>query len=317
MNPEEQIAKDKKTKVYLLIIIGVLFIINFALLYNLISKDKILVTTETKLEDAQVEKNELDKMMKETENLLLEYKGRNEELDSIIDDKNDEIASKIAQIRQMLSDKNLTRKQLEDAKKEIAMLKVKIARETYVIDSLSRENDQLKEAFAELSEENITIKEEFEEQKTENANLSSTNKTLSDKVRKASRLTATNIKVDGIMMRGTKEREKSKLSRIDKIKVQFNIDKNEIADAGIKIIYLRLVGPDGSTVSNETAGSGVFEVAGESMKYTSKAKVNFDNAKGSSAIIYFDKIPGMVAGTYKSILYCDEFVMGEGELKLR
>lgn len=45
MEHEEQIAKDKRTKTYLIIIIGVLFIINFALLYNLISKDKILVTT--------------------------------------------------------------------------------------------------------------------------------------------------------------------------------------------------------------------------------------------------------------------------------
>ena len=54
-----------------------------------------------------------------------------------------------------------------------------------------------------------------------------------------------------------------------------------------------------------------------SMKYTAMANVNFNNAKGSSAIIYFDKIPGMLTGNYKAILYCDEFVMGEGQLKLR
>ena len=60
MDPEQQIAKDKRTKTYLLIIIGVLFIINFALLYNLISKDKILVTTEGKLEDTQEEKAQLE-----------------------------------------------------------------------------------------------------------------------------------------------------------------------------------------------------------------------------------------------------------------
>jgi hypothetical protein len=91
MDPEYQISKDKRTKTYLLIIIGVLFVINFFLLYNLISKDKILVTSESKLEETQVEKEQLDKLLDETETLLLEYKGKNTQLDSIIDLKNDEI----------------------------------------------------------------------------------------------------------------------------------------------------------------------------------------------------------------------------------
>ena len=119
MDHQQQIAKDKRTKTYLIIIIGVLFVINFALLYNLISKDKILVTTENKLEDTTAEKQQLDKMLDETETLLLEYKGKNTQLDSIIDVKNDEIAIKVAQIRKMLSQGNITKAQLEDAKTEM------------------------------------------------------------------------------------------------------------------------------------------------------------------------------------------------------
>lgn len=317
MDPEIQIAKDKKTKTYLLIIIGVLFIINFALLYNLISKDKILVTTETKLEDAQIEKTELDRMLDETENLMLEYKGKNVQLDSIIDVKNDEISMKIAQIRKMLTEGNLTKAQLENAKAEIAKLKVKIARETFVIDSLSKENLFLKETNTSLAEENSSVKEEVENQKSLNTTLTEQNKTLNEKVRKASKLTATNIRVEGIMIKGSKEKERSRLSKIDKIKVQFNIDKNEIADAGLKVIYLRMIGPNGSTVANQTAGSGVFQVNGESLQYTSKASVNFNGYTGSPATIYFEKIPGMTTGEYKAILYCDEFVMGEGKFKLK
>ena len=43
----------------------------------------------------------------------------------------------------------------------------------------------------------------------------------------------------------------------------------------------------------------------------------FNGATGSPATIYFEKIPGMSSGNYRAILYCDEFVMGEGRLKLK
>ena len=317
MDPEQQIAKDKRTKTYLIIIIGVLFIINFALLYNLISKDKILVTAQSKLEDTRSEKAQLDKMLEETENLLLNYKGKNSQLDSIIDVKNDEIAIKIAQIRKMLSEGNITKEQLAKAKAEIVKLRTKIDRETYVIDSLSKENMYLREANTSLKDENNMVKQEVENQKTINSSLTEQNKTLDAKVKVASKLKATNIKAEGIMVKGTKEKERSKLSRIDKVKIQFNIDKNEIADAGQKTIYMRLVGPNGSTIANQNAGSGEFEIGGEKMLYTSKANINFDNSTGSPVTIYFEKIPGMSSGTYKTLLYCDGWMIGEGSLKLK
>lgn len=317
MEHEEQIAKDKRTKTYLIIIIGVLFIINFALLYNLISKDKILVTTENKLEDTTNEKQQLDKMLDETETLLLEYKGKNSQLDSIIDIKNDEIAVKVAQIRKMLSKGNITKAQLEAAKGEMAKLRAKIASTTHIIDSLSKENLDLKVANTTLTEENTTVKEEVESQRNINSTLADQNKKLGDKVKVASRLKATNIKAEGIMVKGNKEKEKSRLSRIDKVKIQFTIDKNEIVDAGQKVVYLRLIGPNGSTVANQNAGSGTFDVAGESTLYTSKATVTFNSNTGSLVIIYFDKIPGMSTGNYRALLYCDEWMIGEGSLKLK
>lgn len=317
MDHQQQIAKDKRTKTYLIIIIGVLFVINFALLYNLISKDKILVTTENKLEDTTAEKQQLDKMLDETETLLLEYKGKNTQLDSIIDVKNDEIAIKVAQIRKMLSQGNITKAQLEDAKIEMSKLRAKIASATHMIDSLSKENMDLKIANSTLTDENSTVKEEVETQKSINSSLTDQNKKLGEKVKVASRLKATNIKTEGIMIKGSKEKEKSRLSKIDRVKVQFNIDKNEIADAGQKLVYLRLIGPNGSTVANQNAGSGAFDVAGESILYTSKASVNFNNIEGSFVVIYFDKIPGMSTGNYRALLYCDEWMIGEGSLKLK
>ncbi len=317
MEHEQQIAKDKRTKTYLMTIIGVLFVINFALLYNLISKDKILVTTETKLEDTSAEKAQLDKMLNETEMLLLEYKGKNTQLDSIIDIKNDEISSKVTQIRKMLSQGNISKAQLALAKSEIAKLTAKIASAAQMIDSLSRENTVLKTANTTLEEENTTVKEVVQTQKTENTALTVQNKKLGDKVKIASRLKALNIKVEGIMMKGTKEKAKAKLSKITKVKVRFTLDKNEIADEGLKLIYLRLIGPNGSTVANQSAGSGTFDMAGESVMYTSKASVNFSNVASGPITIYFDKIPGMSSGSYRALLYCDDWMIGEGSLKLK
>jgi FtsZ-binding cell division protein ZapB len=317
MDQDQQIAKDKRTKTYLLIIIGVLFIINFALLYNLISKDKILVTTETKLEDTSADKEELTRMVNDMESLIIEYKGKNSYLDSIIDIKNDEINQKVTQIRKMLSTGNITKSQLEQARMEINKLKLSIASATRTIDSLSTLNEELKVANTNLEEENSTVKKEVEVQKSTNNTLTDQNRKLGEKVKIASRLKATNIRAEGIMMKGSKEKEKSRLSRIDKVRIQFNIDKNEVADPGQKLVFLRLIGPNGSTIANQNAGSGTFEVEGESTLYTSKATVNFNNITGNLVVIYFDKIPGMSNGNYRALLYCDEWLIGEGSLKLK
>ena len=317
MDQEQQIAKDKRTKTYLLVIIGVLFIINFGLLYNLISKDKIQVTTEKKLEDTTADKEELTRMVNDMESMIIEYKGKNSYLDSIIDIKNDEINQKVGQIRKMLSTGNITKSQLEQARNEINKLKLSIASATRTIDSLSTLNEELKVANTTLEEENTTVKKEVEVQKSTNSTLTDQNKKLGEKVKIASRLKATNIRAEGIMMKGTKEKEKSKLSKIDKVRIQFNIDKNEVADPGQKLVFLRLIGPNGSTVANQNAGSGTFEVEGESTLYTSKATVNFNNIEGNLVVIYFDKIPGMSSGNYRALLYCDEWKIGEGSLKLK
>lgn len=87
---------------------------------------------------------------------------------------------------------------------EINKLKLSIIAATRTIDSLSTLNEELKVANTNLEEENTTVKEEVEKQKSTNSTLSDQNKKLGEKVKIASRLKATNIKAEGIMMKGNK-----------------------------------------------------------------------------------------------------------------
>src|SRR5690606_15335030 len=116
-----------------------------------------------------------------------------------------------------------------------------------------------------------------------------TNRDLSEKVALASRLEAQNIQVSVINQRG-KEKEDSdeefRAKRVEKIKVNFNLAKNEVAPKEPKEIMMRLIEPDGAALYNLSTGSGTFEFEGNETFYTAKKDIVFDNSQQSVSFIY-------------------------------
>lgn len=301
--------RDKRSRILLISIIAGLFLLNGWLIVSLINKDKRLTVTEEQRDELSDEKERLDAMLDEAEEELLSYKGRNQALDSIVDERDKIIANKVSQIRALLKNEGLSRDQLRKAEGQIRNLNSEIAMYKIQLDSLKTKNQFLQEEVQMKDGELETRAERIDKlEKDYDAAMT--------RVRIASRLEALDLEAFAIKVKGDKERETARLSKADKIKIGFKLDKNETAEKGSKTVYLKIITPAKATLHNEGKGSGRFIYHGEESLYTAKQTFNFAN-KNERLNFYWPKSSGMITGPYEAYLFCEDHIIGKVEFSLK
>ena len=301
--------KDRKSRIYIFLIILVLLLINGLLIWKLIQREKDNTQQEEQIDDLTEDKSRLEAMLSETELQLDDYKGRNAELDSIILEKNDIIAQKVGELRKALNSSNLNRSQIRRLEKEIRSLNEEIVGYRQQVDSLSKENRYLKDE--------VYAKEQ--EIKRKNENIDNLNETVTDQketIAKGSVLKAVFIEGVAIRERRGKEKEVTRLGRADKIRVSFSIDNNPIAKAGKRTAYVQIITPNGNTLHDEGAGSGKLMFGGEATLYTAKQDFTFAN-KNESLEFNWPIGPAMTSGQYSVNIYCEGKLIGKSSFTLK
>jgi hypothetical protein len=297
-------------KIYYIIIILILLGSNGIFIYNYFTTDKKLVHTEEELFATDSVRMQVEKLLNETDNELDLYKGKNAELDAFLKEKNDSLQEYADRIQLLLRQNRLSKSQLEVALTEIDQLRYYKRKYLNQIDSLSTRIDN-------LNRENSTLKQNIDQEKRKNDNLNMENIRLSNKVAIGAKLKTNSIYITGIKMRGNgKERETSKVSQIEKIKISFNLEENYVNEPGTKDLYIKIVGPEGTTLYNEAAGSGTFKFQGQDNLYSTKVNFEFKQ-EGQSLNIYWSKGSDYAPGKYKAELFCDGFLIGSGEFDLK
>ncbi len=303
-------TNDKKSKKLLFLMILALLLINVGLIYKLVTKNTELKTTQTELVDTAAELENLKEVEEELRMSLAEKSGQNEQLDSIIEVRNQELRVKVAKIRTMLNSGNLTKAQLAKAKDEISGLKAQVEQLTAEIDELSKENQYLKD-------ENYVIQKQVEIEKGKVAEMVEVNTELTKQVEVGSRifLKALDVKPLRDAIFGD-FKTTDKLSKLDKIEISYTLANNDLAEKGEKMLYFQVVTPNKSTLHNNSAGSGTFNFDGGERLYTLKKVVNFQNGNetGSFSI---PKTEGMTAGKYVVNVFSDDHKMGTSEFTLQ
>jgi hypothetical protein len=302
--------KDKRSRLYLFIIIVALFVVNGILIYNLINNEKKIVEVEEKNENLTSEVNRLDAELDEMVLQLDEYRGKNMQLDSIIAARDKVISNKISQIRGMLKDKNVTKEQINQAEMEIRALNGRISRYRAQVDSLSKQNKYLVDEVYLRDQE---INRQIEEKEKLNTDLDA----AKAKIRIGSILKIKSIRAEGVRFKGSKtEKVVTKLSKTDKVRIWFTLDNNEIAEPGNRLCYLKIITPSKSTLHNEERGSGKFTYQGEESLYTAKQAFTFRN-QNEEITFYWDKSPAMISGDYEAYIFCEDAIIGKTEFTLR
>ncbi|MFT5724334.1 MAG: outer membrane murein-binding lipoprotein Lpp [Bacteroidia bacterium] len=301
--------KDKKSRLILFFVILALLVVNGALIINLLNKKGDIEEITEENVDLTEDVNRLDKELNALDLELVNQKGKNQQLDSIINIKEKIIADQVSQLRQQLKRKDLTKAQISKLEGKIRSLNGLVMKYEHEVDSLSKLNDFLEDEVYARDQEIAKHKQEKDEiaQDLSKANI---------QLDIAKRLETQSIIGTGIKTRSNGDKEVTKLSKSDLIRISITLDKNPVADKESKTCYLQIVGPEKSTLHNAQKGSGTFVFNGEKSLYTLKKIFTFNNSN-ETLTFDWDKSPAMTSGDYTANAYCEGVKIGTTTFNLK
>lgn len=307
-----QPARKKKDNSKIIYIIIILFLLgtNAYLYFQFRNTESLLTERSDQLEGTEAKRQELDSLLQATQMQLESYRGENDSLNNIIDERNRELSQRAAEINELLRSKKISKKELNRALEQLDKFK-------YYAQKYQKEVEKLNAEIAELKTENTKIRKENKEleKKSEGFELKSIE--YQNKINLAKKLSAINVTGQGIKIRSNgHESIVTKASRAEQIKLTFSFADNPIADKGNKDIYVRIIDPEGNTLYMEETGSGKFLQDGQQTMYTAKKSVNFDNS-GDQVSMYWKKGNDYTKGKYNVELFCEGFQIGKGSFELK
>ena len=98
--------------------------------------------------------------------------------------------------------------------------------------------------------------------------------------------------------------------------MEFLLEKNPLARPETKRIYLKILDPQGATLSDESLGAGVLSYQGNDTAYTLSKDVAYTGANQDVSILY-NRTQPYQKGTYTVELYAEGYKIGEGAFSIR
>jgi hypothetical protein len=241
---------------------------------------------------------------------LEEFKGKNAELDQIIQDRQAQIEKQVAEIDRL--------------KRAGKLDKAAVAKYKDMVARLEADNRLLADRVAQLSKENADLSQireqltqDLSEEKANTSRLSEQNTALSSKVELGKLLQTNRLKVSGILVRNSgKEVETNKLKRTQKLKISWETGDNKVLDPGPVSLYVRIINPRGETISVADQGSGTFQPqdSPSPMQYSRKADIDFQGTNKSVNVYWGQNLTDK--GTYSVEIYQGGYKIGEGSCVL-
>lgn len=268
------------------------------------------------------ESSQQDKIQKE-QNLLTEseklrtgliselqaQKGDNTDLNRVIDQKIDDIQTKSRSIDSLIRVGKATEEDLKKVRALMANLTKEKNAYLAQINELNQENSKLKG-------ENTLLSQNLSEEKERSQKLTAENSFLYEKIQRGAILASNKTIASAIRFRRNgKEDAVSKSKNVEKIKICFNLLPNSVANHGNKLVHVRIISPDGTTVYDEGSGSGKFSFEGKETLYSfTKTVPYFGNEVEECG--YFNKTNFLGPGKYSVELYCEGYRIGSTTFSL-
>jgi uncharacterized protein (DUF3084 family) len=301
---QDQIPEPKNNNRVLLIValILVLLGINGVLFYMNQQKGK---QNEQLVADIKVKDTKLEEQIKQYEALKADFERQSQEVQGM-GLANDSLEARLAAINADL----LKLRSFKAGSFSIAEQR-RFQQRASNFESQLRKKDQeiaqLKQDNEALYTETTTLKERQNRLTDTISTVVRSNKELAEKVTIASHLQAENIRV-GVINARNKEKDDDdnefKAKRVDKVKVTFNLARNDVSPKETKQIMMRLIEPDGAALYNLSTGGGTFMIDGSEAFYTAKQDLVYDNSRQPVQFVYAKGAP------YKTGLHTVELYEG-------
>lgn len=302
-NPEqEQPIRKDSNKIYFLVavILALLGTNTYLFFKDKKANDRIVTVSDEKTRM----QTEIDKIEAELDNATSNNLKLSEEML-----KEQEIArEKIDELRNALKQGQLTQGQLAKAQEEIKQLR-------YFVSKYSTEIDELKKQNQDLTSERNDLLSAVDSVSTKANELEKQNEELYTKVQAAAAIKSGNISISAFNIRNNgKESMVTRASTTDKLRVNFSLVNNPLAEKGIHTIFLRVIDPSGNLVISNNGG--MFISDDEELQYSYKTAIEFAN-DGRSYTVDWSDGRTYQKGVYTIILYADGYTMGKGSVSLR
>ena len=235
------------------------------------------------------------------------------DLDSLIvsfDDlkiKNDSIAANLEEANQLMeqlkNERRLNYAKIRAYEKEVGTLRT-------VMQGYIRQIDSLNNINKKLTKENISYKKEISSAKLRAEMAEERAEELNNKVRVGSVIRARSISLEAL---NAKSKVVTRVKQAARLRVNFVLAANELAEPGNKVIYACVTSPEGYLLASPNAGN--FDFEGEKKLYSQQREMAYEGNDLSGAI-YIDGT-GFTPGTYHVELYTDGRLIGESDVALR
>ena len=237
------------------------------------------------LQTAQMEYDELKKKILSNDSLLVKLEQEQLRTQQLYEELQSTKATNAAEIKRL--------------KKELKTLRGVLENYMVQIDSLFRENTELKNENTKL----IASKKKAEQERND---LAKEKKALSEKVDLASQLDATNVTVKMLRSNG---KETTAIKRAKQICVSCTISKNITASTGDKRAYVRIMQPGGEPLTK--GYSNTFKYENRDISYSMYRDFEFGGEE-VPLIFYWDIEETLQEGRYLAYIFVDGNMIGEG-----
>ena len=241
----------------------------------------------------------------EDENAMLQRNAEDlvTELESL-KDQNDTMMVKyheaVVMLEQLQKEKTYNYEQLAKYKKEVTTLR-------NVMKGYLRQIDSLNTINSNLQAQNVAYKKEINTANLRADVAEEKADELNTKVRIGSVIQAGGIRMAALNA-NSKEVKRIKIAK--RLKVDFELAPNELAEPGEKTIYIRITGPDGYMLPASEVT--VFNFEGSEMMASAKRKVDYENESVPVSIFYDGE--AFAKGTYAVEIYIDGRMSGSKEV---
>lgn len=303
---------------------------NIATWIGLSNKKQDLTVTQTALQKEEDLNAQLDQQYKEAINQLEEMKGKNTELNALIDQQKAELSAQKGKISDLIN----VKKDLSSARTELSRMKATIQGYVDKIAQLEVANKDLTANVATLTTEKMKLQEDFTKERAdkeqvltsktaleqEKAKVEQERAVLAKKTEIGSVVRITNIATKGFAVSEKgKEKEKTHAKNIDRLKWCFDALENKVTEGGDETFYIRIIDPTGVAIATTSGGGGVLKLNdGKEIQYTTSTKVSYKNDLQNVCLSWDSKGNTTLAkGTYNIEIYNKGYLAGKSQFPLK
>lgn len=255
------------------------------------------------VEQMQFEKEQLED---EYEDLAFQFDGYGAEIHN--DSLADLLSKEQQRVQDLLEELRITKvtnaRRIAELKKELATVRAVMVDYVHQIDSLDRTNKR-------LVTENIQVRRQYEAASQKATQLEHERQQLTEVVNRASMMEVDNFRM---LTLNKNDRKTSVYSKIQKLQFTFDVLKNITVQPGEKILYLRIVRPDGEIMQKRAEDLFLYE--NKQIPYSLSKTIEY-TGETMQETLYWNVEEILQAGTYNADFFIDGNLIGSFPFGIR